>query len=214
MSNLLQHGELVPLDQIAPMLLERIAATALAEPAVFSEWIEHLAADNPGGNAIVLRPDATPIGDLQIDWTDECRRHRICAVAALGDVRVAGAITNANLDGGPLLFVGGDLEATRIEKGGANVVVLGSVKAAGVVLCEYNHGVLRIGGDLDCEALIVLDQDVLVQGSVRAPHLDWDEGDLRDHLVAEVFDDDDSDLPDGTIIRKRLAAALPVLKQP
>ena len=37
MSNLLQHGELVPLDQIAPMLLERIAATALAGSAS-AEW--------------------------------------------------------------------------------------------------------------------------------------------------------------------------------
>ena len=107
---------LVPLDQIAPMLLEAHRRHGSGRAGRVLQWIEHLAADNPGGKR--HRAQAGCHADRRLaDRLDRrYRRHRIIAVAALGDVRVARAITNANLDGGPLLFVGGDLEATRIER--------------------------------------------------------------------------------------------------
>lgn len=202
-----------PLAELATRIRALINGRNLEYPEAFSEWIDHALGVAPNGMALVLEPGSVIEGDLMLDWNDDFRRRGISAVVNLGDLMVRGAILNADLDGGPLLFVGGDLAAARMDKGGANVVVLGALRTAGPVLCEYNHGVLRVGGDLDCEALIVLDHDALVLGQLRAPRIDWEDGELREQLVPEVFDDPDSDLPNGELLRARLAAGLSVLSQ-
>ncbi len=140
---------------------------------------------------------------------------RIGTIAALGDLEVKGRIVNEDSEGGPYFFADGSVAARQIVLGGASFVVLGSVESAGVVFCDYNHGPVLIGGDLVAPAVITNDLGVDVAGSISGPVIGDDEGNMRDLLVPDVFedpDDPDDQWPIGEIIRERLAAGLPVLK--
>ena len=213
MSDLASLGRIVRLDSIIDGLRGRIALRIDKHPGEFAEWLGHMLSANPSGNALIVTAGAAIAGDLVLDWTAEIRKARVTSIVALSSLAITGALVNKNLDGGPLLFVDGDLEVQRIEKGGANLVVLGSLRAQGPVLFEYNHGVVRIGGDLESEITIVLDQDVYVAGTSRPPLLDSDSMDLRGHLVPDVFAGPDDIAPDGDLIRARMAKRLALKTQ-
>jgi len=127
---------------------------------------------------------------------------------------VRGRILNADSDGGPFLFVDGNVATSDVVKGGASFTILGSLKSAGLVFCDYNHGQLLVAGDIDTPALIVNDQEVEVGGRITGRVISEDTGDMRAQLVPEVFsdpDDPDDDWPDILLVRERLAAGLPIL---
>jgi hypothetical protein len=62
---------------------------------------------------------------------------------------------------------GGNLRVDNLVKAGAPVVVLGDVKADGIVIGEYNDGTMRIGGDLTANAYLLLDHDGFVRGNTN-----------------------------------------------
>jgi hypothetical protein len=96
---------------------------------------------------------------------------RIAAFVAQGDPKNEGAIIDTNLGGGSYRFVAGNLEAQRIDKGGTFVSMPGSFEHAGIVLCEYNHGFLLIGGDLTTDHRLIVEHDVTVSGkSIGVSH--------------------------------------------
>jgi hypothetical protein len=213
--SILTLGTIVAVSSIRAELAQLIERRGLKHPAAFQEFVDAILNDYPNRRVLVLPPGTEIKGDLVVDWTKELEKERIVAVVARGDLTVRGTIRNANLDGGPLLFVAGKLRAQHIDKGGACFVLLGNVELDGYALCEYNHGVLRVGGDLKSKALIGLDHDVFVSGKTIGKSLLWREADLREALVPEVFDlDDDPEatLPDGKRIRKRIASGQPLLK--
>lgn len=211
MPSLISRGRLRSIADVAPDLRARCKAYNLERAHAYTEWIDNIVADYIRGRALILNAGCKIDGDLILDWTAEISAHNICAVIAPSDLDVSGDIINDNLDGGPLLFVDGSLSAMRILKGGAPLIILGDVHASGPIVCDYNLGIVRIAGNVDCEALVVLDQDVLVGGTIRGPIIDWSEGDTRTHLVPDVFPDGD-DLPDGELLRSRILAGLPILR--
>jgi hypothetical protein len=211
MSDNLGHCDIVRFTSIADDLISRINAK-IDDPGDFLEWVNWTRAKFPNGNAAVCRPGVVIDGDQSLDWGPAVDNVKICALVALHDLTISGALSNANLDDGPLLFVDGKLTAQRIEHGGARTLILGDIETRGPVLCEYNHGVVRVGGNMTAEALIVLDQDAHVAATIDALVLNWDDGGLREH--ADVFDDPNSNLPSGDFIRARLAQRLPILKTP
>jgi hypothetical protein len=211
MSDNLGRCDIVRFASIADDLIARIKAK-IDDPGDFLEWVTWTRANFPAGNAAVFRSGTVIDGDQSLDCGPAVDNAKICALVALNDLTISGALRNANLDHGPLFFVDGTLTAQRIEHGGARTLILGDVETRGPVLCDYNHGVVRIGGNLTAEVLILLDQDARIAGTINALVLDWDDGGLREHLVADVFDDPDSDLPNGDFIRARLAQQLPILK--
>lgn len=211
--SLLSFGQVVPFAEIAPELHERVERRGVQYPKALRKWLDYPLEHNPKGVAIVFPPGTRLNGDLDLDGTQaDIRKHNVIAVVATGDLAIDGVLRNRNLNGGPLLFVAGHLSAKRVEKGGANIVVLGDLKSEGVVLCDYNDGVLRVVGDLTSQALIALDHDVEVMGRIIGPKIHSDHGELRAALVDEVFENADDDWAEGDLIRKRLAEGLPVLR--
>ncbi|MBI1321808.1 hypothetical protein GC170_01275 [bacterium] len=212
---LIMLGTIVDAATVKADLEKTIASRKLEYPGSYTECVSY-AFEEPAKQKALVLPQGTVIkGDLLLDWSKAFSEKNIVAIVAEGDLTIEGALINENLDGGPFLFVKGDLKAKRIDKGGAYVIVLGDVQASGPVLCEYNHGGLRVAGDLKSEWLLNVDHDVIVFGKTHGGSLNGDEDDLRESLVPEVFADDDPDTiwPECDIIRKRIAAGMPVLKK-
>lgn len=210
-------------DAKGPMV-SRVAAAiphdpdTYSYPASFSEYIGYQLDDYPEAHVLVL-PAGTKIkGDLELDWdADWLRGKRIVGIDCLGDLSVDGNIVNEMLEGGPLLFVGGTLKVHNLKKGGASIIVLGDLRADGWVIGEYNDGVMRIGGDLEAKAFMLLDHDGFVRGEIRARELNGEEiVDWQKILVAEAFDqpEDLDSWPDVDRIWARLREDLAVFRKP
>lgn len=161
-------------------------------PESFAEYVRAQFKYYPQYQVLML-PAGTKIdGDLVIDWAEDwVEQNNICAIVCEGDLTVTGDVINKMLEGGVLLFVEGDLAVNNLIKGGATVMVLGSVCSRGLVVGEYNDGVLRIGGDLDAVAFFLLDHDGFVRGETRARKYTDDDGEWQDLLVSQVFTDEE-----------------------
>ncbi len=107
-----------------------------------------------------------------------------------------GDVLNRALESGVLLLVDGDLTANNVIKAGATIIVLGSVRASGLVIGQYNDGVLRVGGDLDASAFLLFDHDGFVRGETRARRFTDDDGAWHDVLVPALFEDEEEFHPD------------------
>lgn len=207
-------GTLTGLDVLSADLKARIEARGLGPPRSFTRWAEQILVDQPEGKALVLAATTALPGDLELDY-EGLAEHGVTTVAVLGDLTVHGRLVNTDTDGGPFLFVDGNLAARQIEKGGANFVVFGSISCSGIVFCDYGHGVLLAAGDIDAEAVIACDQEVHAGGEIKGLVISDELGNMREALVPEVFEDPndpDDEFADGMLIRARLAAGLPVLK--
>lgn len=176
-------------------------------------WIVRHVDVYPDGQVLTLPAGTHLSGDLELEWdADWVRRNGIVCIACEGDLTVDGDLLNFNGDGGPVLGVARGLRVRNLIKGGSKVVVLGDLEASGLVVCNYNHGLLRVGGDLSAQAYIVMDQSQHVGGEIHAPVLDEDEIDLRDQLVPELFRTEDDVSPEVEWLWARQRAGLPVLK--
>lgn len=214
MTTLIALGQLMPLDELARELTHRIEAKGLGPPRSFVRLAEQILVDHPESKGLVLPGNTVLPGDVDLDY-DTLLESGITAVAVLGDFSVQGRLLNAGSDGGPFLFVDGDLTAGQIEKGGANFIVLGSVSCRGILFCDYNPGVLLAGGDISAMALITCDQEVYAGGEIKGPVVSDEMGNMREMLVPEVFEDPDDpedEFADGALVRARLEAGLPILK--
>ncbi|MBL8518668.1 MAG: hypothetical protein JNM76_17015 [Betaproteobacteria bacterium] len=194
-------------------LKDRIRRRVKQHPAVFNEFIDHVL-DRDDKKVLVCPANEFVLGGLKLEWTEALVASRVACILFEGNLDVTGMLSNESLSGGPMLIVDGDLHCGALDKGGAYLLVLGDLICEGVVLCEYNDGVLRVGGAVQAQALISLDQDVYVEGGVQCPYLDW-EDDLRAAMVDEAFDlenDPEAVTPDGDRIRQRLRAGAPILR--
>jgi len=212
---LLMLGTIIDAATTKADLEKTIASRQLEYPGSYRSIVSYTFDEPANQKALVLPPGTVIKGDLVLDWSDTFSDKNIVAIVAQGDLTIEGSLINDSLDGGPFLFVAGNLKAKRIDKGGAFVTILGNADVAGPVLCEYNHGSLKIAGNLKAEWLLNVDHDVSVSGKTDGVSLNGDSDDLREALVPEVFADDDPDTiwPECDIIRKRIAAGLPVLKK-
>lgn len=214
MNPLVALGQLMPLDELSRELTHRIEARGLGPPRSFVRLAEQILVDHPESKGLVLSASTALPGDVEIDY-EGLLAAGITAIAVLGDFTVQGRLVNAGEDGGPFLFVDGNLSAGQIEKGGASFVVLGNVESRGVIFCDYNPGVFLAGGDISASALITCDQEVYAGGEISGAVISDELGNMREMLVAEVFEDPgdpEDEFVDGALMRARLAAGLPVLK--
>lgn len=214
MDALIALGQLLPLDELARELTYRIEARGLGPPRSFVRLAEQILVDHPECKGLVLSGSTTLPGDIEISQTD-LLQSEITAIAVMGDFSVQGRLMNSGTEIGPFLFVDGDLNAGQIEKGGASLVVLGSVHSRGVIFCDDTPAVFLVGGDISAHALITCDQEVYAGGEIKAPIISDELGNNREMLVAEVFEDPedpDDEFVNGDLMRARLEAGLPVLK--
>lgn len=207
-------GQTMGLDELSSELKRRIMARGLGPPRSFERWAEQILVDHPDCKALVLPAGTEIAGDLDLDH-ELFSENKISTVAALGPLIIQGRLINADNEGGPFLFVDGDLSARQIEKGGSSFIVLGNVACPGVVFCDYNQGAFLIAGSLKASAIISCDQEIHAGGDIEGVLVSEELGNMRELLVPEVFadtDDADDEFADGTLIRERLEAVLPVLK--
>ena len=214
MASLLELGTPMDLMDLSAELKKEVAARGLGPPREFDHWAERITIDHPMVKALVLPHGSRIDGDLQLDY-DGLLEQRIGTVAVLGDLEVTGRILNQNSDGGAFFYVTGNISAQGVEKGGGSFIVLGSMTSSRPVLCDDNHGLLLIAGDLSAPLIIINGQDVYVGGQTSGRVVNSEDGNMRDLLVDDVFEDPedpDCDTPDGDLIRERLADGLPILK--
>ena len=102
----------------------------MGPPRSFERWAEQILVDHPDCKALVLPAGTEIAGDLDLDH-DLFAENKISTVAALGPLIIQGRLINADSEGGPFLFVDGDLSARQIEKGGSSFIVLGNVACPG-----------------------------------------------------------------------------------
>lgn len=170
-------------------------------PQSFAEAISFQLEAYNKGNVLILPNNCVLPGLLLLDWQEQwVERNEIVAVCCMGDLTVEGDIINRTLEGGPLLFVGGNLATNNLIKAGAPIVVLEELRANGLVVGEYNDGAMRIGGDLTAEAYLLLDHDGFVRGSVNASTYSDEENEWREVLCDAVFPSEDEDYPDVDLI--------------
>jgi hypothetical protein len=119
-----------------------------------------------------------------------------------GDLDVDGNILNGEQDFGPTLVVLGSLRARNVGLGGAAVYVGGDLVAAECVHAYYNHGYLRVRGDVRARVVVTSEYFGEIEGTIAAPcygrhHLEIGTPpvevatDKRTLLVPEVFTRED-----------------------
>lgn len=211
-------GNLSPVPEVGDRLCQWIVDTTpdtrgLQPGKDFAEYAQYLFEDRQDGQVLTLPPGTRLEGDLEFDWeTDWVRRNRIVALICEGDLTIDGDVLNRELDSGPMLLVGGKLRVRNLIKGGSRVIVIGDLEASGLVVCEYNHGVFRVGGDLSAQAYFVLDQSCWVCGAIHAPVLNDRDVDMREEVVPELFPTEDDAAPNVDWLWGRQRAGLPILK--
>jgi tetratricopeptide (TPR) repeat protein len=87
----------------------------------------------------------------------------------LGDLTVTGTISNENTDGANCLIVLGDLHAKNIAIGGQETYVRGNVHVEEVLCGSYNHGEMKVDGDVTAKLLISDDYRFWIKGTLNAP---------------------------------------------
>lgn len=152
--------------------------------------------------------DAVIDGDLDLDAPFD--PHLIAGFAIDGNATVSGSITNWEVDTQTaFLSVVGDLACEHFVVGCSDIVVLGNVRASGVIVTTYNHGWLEINGDVHARTFIIDDDRyAVVRGDVHAAgwtssrnaevalrSSDWRE-EVRSEFIHEFFDEDGA-LRDG-----------------
>lgn len=214
MHQLISLGRVMPLDELAAELKRRIQARGLGPPRSFEKWAEQILVDHPECVGLVVGEGAKIAGDLELE-DEGLSAHKVATVAVFGPLTVEGRLVNVEADGGPFLFVDGDLIVHQIEKGGVSLIVLGSVECRDIVFCDYNQGAFLVAGNLNARAVISCDQDIHVGGEISGVLVSEELGNMREMLVPEVFADPadpEDEFADGSLVRERLAAGLPVLK--
>jgi hypothetical protein len=180
-------------------------------PSHFSSYVGYQFDPYPKGKVLVLPAGTTVNGDIQLDWEAPwASKDDVIAVICEADLTVTGTIRNRTLEGGPLLFVGGDLKVGNLIKGGATVIILGNVEASGIVVGEYNDGVTRIAGDLTAQGFYLLDHDGDVGGKINARSNSDDDAEWRDVCVESVFLDEDETQPDADLLWAHQVAGRPI----
>jgi hypothetical protein len=216
MASLLALGRIASISEAADEFERCVLSRNLFDPEPFRVWADRIKVDEPGGTALILPAGTTVAGDVELDYdNEEVETHRIGTIVALGDFTIDGRLLNIDSDGGPFLLAAGNLYAKDIIKGGASIVVLGSLTSDGAIFCDYNHGTLQVCGNLTAPLLLLNDHEIQVSGTVNSRTVSNETCTLREVLVPEVFfdpDDDEDEWPEGGLIAERLLAGLPVIQ--
>ena len=101
-------------------------------------------------------------------------------IVVLGNLKVNGSVVNKTGEGGPMLYVKGNLEADNLIAGGAYIEVKGTTTVKHYVYGHYNDGIARLD-DIVAKAVFNSDHDMSI-GNFDGPYID-------DFDIEEYFDD-------------------------
>lgn len=154
------------------------ATVLTGESASELELLKHLEGDHEGVRFV--DGHCTIDGDLLLDQPQ-------LGLVVSGNLTIKGSVINRASDWGPPLIVGGDLKAKNVIGGGSEIIVLGSAQVANTVYGHYNHGELRIDGDLKAKAWLNSDHSMWVSGTLEAATAGLHDGDFVFSESEEVF---------------------------
>lgn len=188
-------------------------------------------ADFPG-SVEIIDGDLHVEGDLLVDGAAARRRMEALRSRGPGDraatsppgavglivtgkLTVTGAIINANLNGGPFLYVLGPTEARAMFAGGAEFRFDGLARFQDAVVGCYNDGFVRFAGGVEAPFVISEDHAFEVLGA-RSPYADYfnDEGDvelLKKRLHPDIVVPDISELDAEEQLLPRIRRRQPIL---
>jgi hypothetical protein len=131
-------------------------------PANAGDYVVH------DGNAklVGLRLDH---GESEWERAHASASKNIAGLIVDGDLDVDGNILNGEQDFGPTLVVLGSLRARNVGLGGAAVYVAGDLVAAECVHAYYNHGYLRVRGDVRARVVVASEYFGAIDGTIAAP---------------------------------------------
>ncbi|WP_243369428.1 hypothetical protein [Microvirga solisilvae] len=205
--SMLPAGIVTDLAEISTQLHQQIAEaipldpSASSYPDYFSEFVRTHLSRSPG-KVIVLPANTEVAGDLVLNndapWNSN---GDVTAIVVEGDLTIHGNLLNLNLNDGPMLFVTGTLQAHNLIKGGSYILVLGDLQAQGIVVGEYNDGVIRVGGRIEAQATLSIDHDVHARKGIEGAYHDFEETIWEEALVPEVMEDE---MPTGLLILEHL----------
>lgn len=200
-------GKLVLAEELIEPLSKQIENSVPLDPSnssypeYFREFVhEHL--ERYKKHKILVLPGGTTLeGDLELDFTAAwITANRLAGLSCDGDLTIVGDVINKTRSFGPLMFVQGNLRVNNLIKAGAPVVVLGNVDASGIVVGDYNDGVLRIAGNLQTSGYFLFDHDGYVRQQVQGPSFSSDDDIWREILVDDVFENEREDTPDVNLL--------------
>lgn len=110
-------------------------------------------------------------GDFSLDESAKEELFAGAWVFAAG-LTITGALTNAEMDSGPVLYVQQHLRAQRWWLTGCMVHIAGALTIERVLITEYNHGALVVDGLVTVPLLLNLDFDVTLRRGIRGEHVD------------------------------------------
>lgn len=120
-----------------------------------------------------------------------------------GDLIVDGSVINKLMEGGPFLFVTGNIKARNLIGGGAEIVIKKDALIEEFIWGHYNDGILSIRGDANCPIIVCDDHDLSIYGDDKSElNIDIFDGEFFD----EDLDEDQRPIPD--IVSKHVVSEL------
>ena len=141
--------------------------------------------------------DGLPRLGIQCYLLNEKKSPEDYGICVLGNLKVNGSVVNRTGEGGPMLYVKGDLEADNLIAGGAFVEVKGTTRVKHYVYGHYNDGIARLE-DVEAKAVINSDHD-LSFGEFTGLYLD-DVFDVEEYFDSKYEDEIDAMLDGADII--------------
>ncbi|RFM32377.1 hypothetical protein [Chitinophaga silvisoli] len=159
-----------------------------------------------------------------LDLHDLYAEQNIAGIIVNGNLVVNAPIIDFELDTySCFLLVSGSLTCTRLAAGCAEILVSGHVNVADVMVAYYNHGNIRIEGDLNAELLIIDDHGASIKGNINAAtfcrgwqipaadYTNW-KSILLPEIAAQLLDEDNYLFAGDVRFLKLLQEGRPVFK--
>ena len=132
---------------------------------------------------VLVYPQAVTLGSLDVDAL--AAQHKVNTIIFMRDVQMQGNLIQPESDYGPTLVFQGNLTVDNAFFGGSWVEIAGNLTVHNLLVGDYNHGALRVGGQT--QAYMVYNSDHAMSFGKKLSaryHLGSDEPNTLNHAQA------------------------------
>jgi hypothetical protein len=197
-TNAMEPIDLLNHPEITRCSMQELNFDGLTLPIQGRDFLEMLRAyivKNDDCNEVLLAKDFHVSGGLKLERKAKPDSWKsISAFYIDGDLTIEGDLLNDSADSFPFLVVKGDLILRSWLRGGMIAFIGGSIRASGVLVCEYNDGGLFVGGDLIAEGGFIHGMEPYPDMPDVQPHQ------IRGDIQAKSFDSNSPNITDEQIL--------------